>query len=201
VKPRPDVVAAAARLRLRATLGVLLVLGVGTAGAEQREAVAQARVCFSAAGPAEIASCRAALRLGLSPAREALVEVTLANALAALGRWDEVIAVYREAVRRRPADGLAQLRLGLALVHGVDRPAEAEGALREAVRLRPADAEAWAGLGGALALLGRSEEAVAAFEAALAREAGHLDGRPAARALYEAAQKRVRWPPEREERP
>jgi tetratricopeptide (TPR) repeat protein len=119
----------------------------------------------------------------------------LAAQLAALQRWDEVVDTYRAAVGRRPADAQARLRLGVALLHMRDRPAEAEPELREAVRLQPADAVAQALLGNALALLGRPADAVAAFEEALRLDLAVLDQRPGARAAYDAARRGERWPP------
>jgi cytochrome c-type biogenesis protein CcmH/NrfG len=157
--------------------------------------VAQTRICARTTGEPGIAACRRALELGLPPSRQPAVEATLASRLADLQRWDEVAEVYRGAVARRPADGLARLRLGAALLHMQDRASEAEPALREAVRLRPEDAEAQVLLGEALARLDRAPEAVAAFEEALRLEPTVLDRRPAARAVYEAARRGQRWPP------
>lgn len=102
--------------------------------------------------------------------------------------------VYRGAVARRPADGSVRLRLGTALLHMQDRAAEAEPELRAAVRLGPTDPEARATLGNALALLGRSADAVAAFEEALRLDPTVLDRRPGARAAYEAARQGQVWP-------
>ncbi len=184
-----------ARPRRSGPAVLLLLMLAGVAHAESRGAVAEARACVSTPREAGIARCRTAVRLGLSPARASMVEGALADKLAVLERWDEVVAVYREAVRQRPEDGLAQLRLGLAVFHtGGPRP-EAEAALGAAVRLRPDDPEAWAGLGALLAVEERAEEAVAAFDEARRRDPAFLDHRPALRALAEAARAGRPWPP------
>lgn len=157
-------------------------------------AVAQARLCARTTGDAGVAACRRALELGLPVARQPAIEAMLAARLSRLERWDEVVEAYRGSVARRPADGQARLRLGAALLHMQDRAAEAEPELREAARLRPEDAEAQALLGNALAMLGRTADAVAAFEQALRRDPAILDGRPASRAAYEAARRGQSWP-------
>ncbi len=90
----------------------------------------------------------------------------LGNALAALGRRDEALAAYREAVRLRPDYAEALGNLGLALTEA-RRPGEAAVLLRQAARLRPGLAEAHNNLGLALTALGRFAEAEAAFEQAL----------------------------------
>ena len=164
-----------------------MLLAAARTAQAQPAAVVQARVCVRTTGEAAVAACRRALELGLPAARQPAIEATLAARLAALGRGDDVVEVYRGAVSRRPADGEAHLRLGAALL-------QAEPTLREAVRLRPEDAEAQALLGNALGLLGRSAEAVAAFEQALRLDPAVLDARPAARAIYEAARQGRRWP-------
>jgi tetratricopeptide (TPR) repeat protein len=165
------------------------------AAAESRAAVREARACFAAPpGEPGLEPCRRALALDLSPARRSVVEGTLASRLASLDRWDEVIEVYRDGVRRRPEDGLAQLRLGTALLHAGGKPEEAEAALREATRRRPQDAEGFGQLGLALAAQGRATEAVGAFAEALRLDPAYLEQRPASRAALDAARKGERWP-------
>jgi tetratricopeptide (TPR) repeat protein len=171
------------------------VLGAASAARSQSTAaVVQARLCTKATGEAAVAPCRRALELGLPLTRQPAIEVTLASRLSALERWDEVVEVYRGAVSRRPADGLARIRLGAALLHMQDRAADAEPELREAVRLRPDDPEAQVLMGDALARLGRPADAVAAFEQALRLDPKVLDQRPAARAAYDAARRGEKWP-------
>ncbi|HUG54543.1 MAG TPA: tetratricopeptide repeat protein [Vicinamibacteria bacterium] len=157
-------------------------------------AATQARLCTRSTGEAATAACRRALELGLPPARQPAIEALLAARLAGEERWDDVVEVYRAAVGRRPEDGEARLRLGAALLHMKGQVAEAEVALREAVRLRPEDAEARVALGSALSALGRGAEAASTFEEALRLDPKVLDGRPAARAIYEAARQGEPWP-------
>ena len=165
-----------------------------TASAQATAAVVQARLCTKVTGEASIAPCRKALELGLPVTRQPAIEATLASRLSSLERWDEVVEVYRGAVSRRPADGVARIRLGAALLQMQDRAADAEPELREAVRLRPEDAEAQVLLGDALGRLGRAADAVAAFEQGLRLDATVLDQRPAARAAYDAARRGEKWP-------
>jgi Flp pilus assembly protein TadD len=171
------------------------VLGAASAAhAQSTAAVVQARLCTKATGEAAVAPCRRALELGLPATRQPAIEVTLASRLSSLERWDEVVEVYRGAVSRRPADGLARIRLGAALLHMQDRAGEAEPELREAIRLRPEDAEPQVLLGDALVRLGRAADAVAAFEQALRLDPAVLDQRPAARATYDGARRGEKWP-------
>ena len=156
----------------------------------------EARACYAAPpGEGGLEPCRRALALDLSPERRSVVEGTLAARLARLDRWDDVVEVYREGVRRRPEDGVARLRLGTALLHAGAKPAEAEGELRQARRLRPQDADAAGQLALALAAQGRAPEAVAAFEDALRLDPAYLEQRPASRAALDAARRGEAWPP------
>jgi len=157
--------------------------------------VAQARICTRAEGEPAVTACRRALELDLPAARQPAIEAALASKLSSLERWDDVIAVYRGAVSRRPADPGPRLRLGAALLHMQDRAAEAEPELREAIRLRPDDAEAQVLLGSALAQLRRYGDAAFAFEQAVRLDPAVLEHRPAARAAFEAARRGERWPP------
>ena len=94
-----------------------------------------------------MAPCRKALELGLPAGRQPAIEATLAARLSALERWEEVVEVYRGAVSRRPADGLARSVSERRSCTCRDRAADAEPELREAIRLRPDDAEAQVLLG------------------------------------------------------
>ena len=82
-------------------------------------------------------ACRAALALGIGPARRGAVRQTLAKQLVALERWDELAELYREDVRLAPRDAAGWERLGRALLFALDRRAEAITALEQAVRLSP----------------------------------------------------------------
>src|SRR5438093_12616958 len=89
-----------------ATLALACGLGPSTSAATTRDspaALPPARQCVDLPKEAGIAACRAALALGLSPRRASVVRDVLASKLAALGRWEEVVAVYRE-VAREAAD-------------------------------------------------------------------------------------------------
>ena len=154
----------------------------------------QARLCEKLSGEESVAACRSALALGLGPSRAASVRQLLAFRLASLDRWDEVVAVYREAARLRPGDADAQLRLGSALLLAADQPEEALEPLREAFRLRPTDPRPHVLLGDALNALGRHGEAVAAFEEALRLDPEALDGLPAAQAALAACRRQQAWP-------
>ncbi len=89
--------------------------------------------------------------------------------LARLGRLDDAVAAYREALARQPDYPEALNNLGVALM-AQDKPQEAASAHRRAVELRPDYAEAQLNLGHALGLLGDMAGAEAAFRAAFARQ-------------------------------
>ena len=172
-----------------------VLLAAPAAAADTPAAVAEARRCWSTVGEPGIAACRRALEGGLMPSRASRVELTLATRLAGLGRWDEAADVHRRAVARRPLDGEAHRRLGAALLHGLGRPSEAEASLREAIRLGAGEARTWGDVALSLVGLGRLPDAVAAFDEALRRDAKFLEGRPGARAAYNAARQGRPWPP------
>jgi tetratricopeptide (TPR) repeat protein len=172
-----------------------VLLAAPAAAPDTPAAVAEARRCWSTVGEPGIAACRRALDGGLTPSRESRVELTLATRLAGLGRWDEAADVHRRAIARRPQDGESHRRLGAAQLHGLGRPSDAEASLREAVRLGAGEARTWGDLALALVALGRLPEAVAAFDEALRLDAKFLEGRPGARAAYDAARQGRPWPP------
>lgn len=157
-------------------------------------AIQPARQCVDLPKDAGIAACRAALSLGLSQRRAGVLRDVLASKLAALGRWEEAVAVYREAAAQPSAGAETYVRLGSALVHGVGRPEEALPWLREAARIDPSNPGPWGVLGAALSALGRSGEAAAAFDEAVRRDPAWLEGRPASQAIAEAARKGEAWP-------
>jgi tetratricopeptide (TPR) repeat protein len=99
-------------------------------------------------------------------AGNAFAHYNLGRELYALGRTDEALEHYREAVRLDPNDELAQNGLGAAL-HRTGEVAEAVEHYREAVRLDFAQCEAQHNLGLALAQLGQTDEALECFQAAL----------------------------------
>jgi len=171
------------------------VLAVPAVAADTPAALAETRRCWGTLGEPGIAACRRALDAGLAPSRASRVELTLATRLAGLGRWDEAAEVHRAAIARRPQDGEAHRRLGAVLLHGLGRPSDAEASLREAIRLGAGEARTWGDLALALVALGRLPEAVAAFDEALRLDAKFLEGRPGARAAYDAARQGRPWPP------
>jgi tetratricopeptide (TPR) repeat protein len=182
--------------RGRAPAGATAVLlAASAAAADTPAAVAEARRCWSTVGEPGVAACRRALDAGLMPSRASRVELTLATRLAGLRRWDEAADVHRRAIERRPQDGEAHRRLGAALLHGLGRPSDAEASLREAIRLGNGEARTWGDLALALVALGRFTDAVAAFDEALRLDAKFLEGRPGARAAYDAARQGRPWPP------
>jgi|MudIll2142460700_1097286.scaffolds.fasta_scaffold50369_3 tetratricopeptide (TPR) repeat protein len=161
------------------------------------EAKGQVRVCLSLSVEKDVAiqGCREALALGLAPDWAAAIRLYLARRLADAMRWDEVIEVYRTLAESRPRDAEARLRLGNALLFGVGRGAEAEGAYRQALELAPEEAAAWGGLGAALNAQARHSEAATAFERALAVDPGYFDSHEASRVVYEASRRNEVWPP------
>ena len=154
----------------------------------------QARLCERRNLEEGVAACRAALALGIGPARRGPVQEMLAKHLVALERWGDLAELLREGVRIDPTSAPAWQRLGLTLLFALGEPAEATGALEQAVRLAPRDAPARVGLALALHATGRAKEAAAAFEEALRIDPTVLDGRPAARAAMEAAGRGEPWP-------
>ena len=172
-----------------------MLVAASAVPADSPAAVAEARRCWSTVGEPGVAACRRALEGGLAPTRASRVELTLATRLAGLGRWDEAAEVHRQAVARRPQDGEAHRRLGAALLHGLGRPPDAEASLRDAIRLGSGEARTWGDLALALVALGRPADAVAAFDEALRLDAKFLEGRPGARAAYDAARQGRPWPP------
>ncbi len=191
-----------AKAHAAVALGLALA-AAGTAAAERETAAArgetpaareQARLCERKNLEEGVVACRAALALGIGPARRGPVREILGRHLVALERWDELAELLRENVRLDPMSAAAWQRLGLTLLFALDAPAEATGALQEAVRLAPADAPARLGLALALHAAGRTREAMAAFDEALRLDPAVLDGRPAARAALEAARRGEPWP-------
>ena len=201
-KAHPGVAPRRGRVRV-AGFALGLALAGGAAAAQPRPpatpgetpaAREQARLCERKNLEEGATACRAALALGIGPARRGPVRELLARHLVALERWDELAELLREDVRLDPQNAAAWQRLGLTLLYALDAPAEATGALEEAVRLAPADATARVGLALALLAAGRSKEAAAAFEEALRLDPAVLQGRPAARTALEAARRGESWP-------
>ena len=173
----------------------MLLLSAGVPRPESLEARQQFRLCLGEREQdASLAACRKALELGLPPDRVWLARDVLASRLVSLERWEEAVAALRELTLLRPDDGGSLLRLGSALLHGLDRPAEAVETLRRAVSLTPSDARAHGELALALQQLGDSAPAVAEYEEALRLDPSYLEGRPSARLAFEAARRGEGWP-------
>ncbi|NIR60664.1 MAG: tetratricopeptide repeat protein, partial [Gammaproteobacteria bacterium] len=89
------------------------------------------------------------------------------NALAALGRYEEAEAMYRETLARSPNYAKAHLNLALAL-RRQGRSAEAERELSKAALWDPRSATTWAELGNLMLQLERWDEAADAYRRAIA---------------------------------
>lgn len=154
----------------------------------------QARLCERKSLEEGAAACRAALALGIGPARRGAMREKLARHLVGLEKWDELVALFREMAQLEPQNGMAWYRLGSTLLFALGQPAEALPALQQAARLGSADAPTDVALGTALEALGRHPEAVAAFEEALRYDPAVLDSRPGAKDVLEAARAGKPWP-------
>jgi tetratricopeptide (TPR) repeat protein len=128
-------------------------------------------------GAAEEAVATFTRALAVSPTR-AEVHANQAAALRQLGKPKEAARALRRAIRIDPKAADLHRDHGLALAEAGEHEASFE-ALRRAVRIRPEDASLHADLADALLARGRSAEAAAAYEAALARDPGCLQTRPA----------------------
>jgi tetratricopeptide (TPR) repeat protein len=154
----------------------------------------QARLCERRNLAPGAEACRQALALGIGPERRPAIRDQLARHLVALEDWEALAEHFREGVRLEPGSGTAWQRLGMTLLFGLSQAGEAVGALEQAARLSPSDAETQLGLAMALAAAGRVGEAAAHFEQAQRIDPAALDGRPAARAVAEAARRGASWP-------
>ena len=178
-------------MRRAVAAGALVLAALAGEAAPSPEPAGQ---CLELPGEAGVLACREALGQALSKHRAAALRGILASKLAALGRWEEVVAVHRETVRLDPASADGYLRLAAALIHGVGHPEDALPILREAARLDPSDADPWGAQGTALAALGRAGEAAEAFAEAARRDPTWLERHPASQAASEAASRGQAWP-------
>jgi Flp pilus assembly protein TadD len=180
---------------LAAVAAALLAPSPLSAGpAETAAAREQARLCERQDGEAALLACRAALKLGIDPARGKALRELIAKRLIVLEKWDELVAHFSEGVKLAPGAAEAQHRLGTALLFAVGRASEALEPLRAAVQLSPENAAYWSDLAIALHARGFVEEARAAFDEALRLDPRVLDGRPAAQAVREAVLQGTPWP-------
>ena len=87
-------------------------------------------------------------------------------ALAGMGRTEEAVSSYDEAIVADPGHALAHLDRGVALA-GMGRAEEAVASYDEAIRLDPSLARAHHSRANALAALGRTDESLGAYDAAI----------------------------------
>jgi tetratricopeptide (TPR) repeat protein/tRNA A-37 threonylcarbamoyl transferase component Bud32 len=98
--------------------------------------------------------------------KHTFAELGLAQELAALGRWEEALAVFQSAADHNPVVATYSHEMGVILrAHG--KPAEAVRAFQEAATKNSQDPPTWIGLAGSLLDLGRFAEARAAVESSL----------------------------------
>jgi len=102
----------------------------------------------------------------LERARMAALYRSLGKALTALGRPDEAIAKYRDALRIVPDSALTHTDLGVALSQ-LGRHDEALAEFAAAARFEPAVVDRHTNLGGALLQMGRLDDAIAAYRTAV----------------------------------
>ncbi len=92
---------------------------------------------------------------------------TLAGAcLAGLGRWDEAVQSYEQAIRLNPGDVDAQVNRSVALIR-LQRFEEALDACDRALKLQPNSANGHSNRGMVLRQLGRLDAALAAYDMAM----------------------------------
>src|SRR5690242_12465189 len=90
-----------------------------------------------------------------------------ALALQKQGQFAQAETLYRRIVAAEPSAFPPRHMLGVVLAQ-LGRLDEAQAQIGAALKLNPRDAGAWANQGNVLNLLGRGEEAVAAYDRALA---------------------------------
>jgi tetratricopeptide (TPR) repeat protein len=139
-------------------------------GYEIGGATARSTAPGQAAGRAE----EALKALAASAADDPTVALNRGHALLSLLRPREALAEFQRAARLRPDSAMARLGEGLALFALADYPA-AEEAFRSALRFDPDQVAARINLAMTLAEEGKIDEALAAWEDALARPQGLTD--------------------------
>ena len=101
-----------------------------------------------------------------------MARLGLSGVLQALGKSDEAIAEYREALRLSPQDARALFDFGNAL-WSLGKRDESIAAHREAIRLQPDLIEAHYNLGGALIDQGKPDEAIAEHREVIRLQPNH----------------------------
>jgi tetratricopeptide (TPR) repeat protein len=138
--------------------------------APDRKLSAALSQCAADPLPGALDACRAAVRLGLAESgiatpRTDAFAARIASAYESEGRYQEALALYRDAVRRFPQDADLHYRLGALLLARFDAAEEAYGPLVEAVRRRPRFREALLALGGVQLDMQRYQEALMTYRA------------------------------------
>ena len=103
----------------------------------------------------------------------ALTHINYGNALRELGRMPEALASYARATAIDPKLAIAHHNVGSAL-QDLGRHAEALASFERALALRP-EAPTMVGRGSCLLALGRLDEAIEAYRAAIAHDGAYVD--------------------------
>lgn len=106
----------------------------------------------------------------------ALASFAKGERLAAAGKQDEALAVFREGLRYRPRHALARVHVG-RILSAKQQPAEALREFDTAIEIEPSLAAAHMGRGVVLAQSNRPTEARAAFEKTVEIEPNHVEAR------------------------
>ena len=141
--------------------------------AEDADALHGLALVYAQAGQLETARQCLDRALGLHPARAEL-HFLRGEVLGGLGRRDEAVGGYRQALALRPDYFEALVNLGDALLQ-LERPGDALEVLDAAARLRPRDPAALNNRGNALQSLKRHGEALQCFDAVLEQLPDHPD--------------------------
>ncbi len=109
-------------------------------------------------------------RLGMSnePHRNDVL-INLTGVLRDMGRFDDAIELLRQAIYAHPGEHKLWNMLGSVLVEAGD-PTQAEVFYREAITIKPDFGRAWHNLANSLDIVGRTDEALEAFDNALASQ-------------------------------
>ena len=127
--------------------------------------------------------------------RSAPADVTARNTLCAIlladGQHDRTLALARDSVALHPSDERPHIMLGWAYL-AAEAPDRALAAFERARTLAIDPPHGHAGVGAALCALGRHQEAVEAFEQALARDPEFFEGGAMGAEYFEESQAQVR---------
>ncbi len=87
---------------------------------------------------------------------------TVGYAYEQLGRYENAVGAYRQAIKMDPKNGIAWSNLGNAYIN-LKRYSDAADAYRQALEIDPKDSNTWYNLGGTYGDLGRHNDAVEAL--------------------------------------